>query len=169
MDLRNAEVLCREPIDGLIGVDFFQGRIVQLDYVAHRLRLLPAPPADAEARLPLQEVNGVLCAGVSVNGSQPRWTRVDTGCNDALHWVVPRSSEGRRHGASIGFMTRRRDVTSALVKLGRIELANVETSLHGEPLFPGEAGLLGNGLLSRWTVTIDTTHDELLLAAPGAN
>ena len=164
VDLQNAAGLCREPIDGLIGVDFFKGRIVRIDYAAGRIRLLDAAPEGAATRLPLRELNGVLCAGVSVNGSQPRWTRVDTGCNDALHWVVPRTAETKKRGATIGFVTRQQDITRAAVVLGDLAVPNVETSLHGQAMFPGEAGLLGNGLLSSWTVTIDAVHQQLSLA-----
>jgi len=39
----------------------------------------------------------------------------------------------------------------------------VKTALHGAPLFPGEAGLLGNGILSQFLVTVDWSNHQVLL------
>ena len=169
VDLRNAAPLCGQPVDGLIGADFFERNIVQIDYKDRQLRLLGRLAAvdGRSSILPIRFNNGVLCVEVSVNGSQPRWTRLDTGCNDPLHWVVPRSvTPVRRKEVSLGFMTDGRDVTFATVELGSFPLRDVATSLHGEPLFPDEAGLLGNGILSRFLVTVDAPHDRLILAKP---
>jgi hypothetical protein len=166
VDLHNASALCSREIDGLVGVDFFKGRIVQIDYANQQLRLLKNAPQNFACRLPLRVLNGVFCAGISVNGSQPRWTRVDTGCNDALHWVVPSSSAPESRGVSIGFITDQENLTRAAVQIGPVSLGDVQTSLHGEPLFAGESGLLGNGILSKWTVTVDGVHREISLQAP---
>jgi len=164
VDLRNAEQLCGQRVDGLIGADFFKGRVTQIDYARHRLVLLDKAPADGE-RLPLRAQNGVYCLPVSVNGSRPRWTRLDTGCNDALHWVVPRTSGSQqRRGVTIGFITNTEDETLVSVGLGHITLPNVETALHGSAIFPGEAGLLGSEVLSQYRVTIDARGGHILLA-----
>jgi len=51
-------------------------------------------------------MNGIMCVPVGVNDSSIRWTRLDTGCNDSLHWVIPRSGPHGDHNAvSIGFVT----------------------------------------------------------------
>lgn len=166
IDLRNAAELCSEHVDGLIGADFFKGRVTQIDYAGRRLRLLGKAPAEGES-LPLRARNGVFCLPVSVNGSKPRWTRLDTGCNDALHWVVPRTEPTRqRRGVSIGFITDSNDETLVSVSLGRLHLPHVETALHGQPIFPGEAGLLGSEVLSQYRVTIDARSGRIFLA-PG--
>jgi hypothetical protein len=165
-DLHNAAQLCSERIDGLIGVGFFKGRVTEIDYSRHLLRLLNAAPREGES-LPLRVKNGVFCLPVSVNGSRPRWTRLDTGCNDALHWVVPRMAEQQqRRGVSIGFITNTDDETLVSVRLGRLMLPNVETALHGEAIFPGEAGLLGSEILSEYRVTVDGRRGRIFLAAP---
>jgi len=164
IDLRNAAQLCSERVDGLIGADFFKGRVTQIDYAHRRLRLLAQAPAEGES-LPLRARNGVFCLPVSVNGSKPRWTRLDTGCNDALHWVVPRTDAGReRRGVSIGFITNTEDETLVSVGLGRLTLPYVETTLHGGAIFPGEAGLLGSEVLAQYRVTIDARAGRILLA-----
>jgi hypothetical protein len=160
-DLHNATQLCTQPVDGLIGADFFKGRVTQIDYAAHKLRLLAKAPAEGES-LPLRARNGIFCLPVSVNGSHPRWTRLDTGCNDALHWVVPRSDEpGHPRGVSVGFITNTEDETLVTVGLGRMTLPEVETALHGEAIFPGEAGLLGSEILSQYRVTIDGKRERI--------
>jgi hypothetical protein len=168
-DFPGADELCGAPVDGIVGVEFFRDRVVQIDYPRRCLRLLSQFPAGEMAEcLPLLWQHGVLCAPVMVNGSQPRWTRLDTGCNDALHWVVPRAnSKARRHGMSVGFLTDARDMSLTSVALGGQVIPAVKTALHGRALFPGEAGLLGNGLLSRFgVVTIDTAHHRLFLHNP---
>ena len=54
--------------------------------------------------------------------------------------------------------------TETTVRLGQHEFEKVPTGLHEEAIFPGEAGLLGNGLLSRFsTVTIDAKAGRLRL------
>jgi hypothetical protein len=164
IDLRNAAQLCSEPVDGLIGASFFKGRVTEIDYANHRLRLLDSAPSEGES-LPLRVRNGVFCLPVSVNGSRPRWTRLDTGCNDALHWVVPRVASARQpRGVSIGFITDTDDESLVSVGLGRLTLAHVETALHGSAIFPGEAGLLGSEILSQYRVTIDGRQGRILLS-----
>lgn len=164
VDLSMADELCSRPIDGLIGVDFFAGRVVQIDYVKRCLRIIDAPGAAAQQRLPIRMKNGVMCVPVGVNDSQVRWTRFDTGCNDSLHWVVPRPQEhGKRMGTSIGFVSNPEDTSLMSVKLGARKMDQVKTTLHGRALFEGEAGLLGNGLLSRFLVTVDWPGQQVLL------
>ena len=169
VNLPALDELCDAPVDGIVGLDFFRDRVVQIDYARRCLRVLSQVPAEGTAeRLPLLWQRGVLCAPVGVNGSQPRWTRLDTGCNDALHWVVPRADvKARRPAMSIGFVTDPRDTTLATVAMGRQVISPVKTALHSRALFPGEAGLLGNALLSRFgVVTIDTVRHQLLLHRP---
>jgi hypothetical protein len=163
LDLSNAQRLCSRHVDGLLGAGFFRGRITQIDYARHVIRLLDAAPADGEA-LPLRERAGVFCLPLSVNGSHPRWTRLDTGCNDALHWVVPRSGAAEKRGVSIGFITNEDDETLVSMRMGRLTLSHVPTALHGSPIFPGEAGLLGSGVLSQYRVTIDARDWRILFA-----
>ncbi len=165
LDLSNAAAICREPIDGLLGMDFFAGRIVQIDYKAQRIRLLSKAQPDTSAlRLPIQIRNGVFCVPVGVNGSKHRWTRLDTGNNDALHWVTGRQTTERgQRGNSVGFLTDSSQMIRASVQLGKKTLESVNVAPHGEVIFPGEAGLLGNGILSRYTVTIDSRNGQVLM------
>src|SRR5205823_12460329 len=83
VDLSAADELCSSPVDGLIGVGFFKDRIVRIDYKRRTLRIVSAAPASGAERLPVKMLNGILCVPVAVNDSAVRWTRLDTGCNDA--------------------------------------------------------------------------------------
>jgi hypothetical protein len=50
------------------------------------------------------------------------------------------------------------------VQLGSDTFPEVPTGLHRKEIFPGEAGLLGNGLLSRYrSVIIDWKSSRLFL------
>jgi hypothetical protein len=80
-----------------------------------------------------------------------------------LHWVVPRPQDRkRRTGVSIGFVTNLEDTSLTSVSLGSRRMDQVKTALHGRALFEGEAGLLGNGLLSRFLVTVDWPKQQVL-------
>lgn len=166
VDLSAAEQLCSEPVDGLIGVGFFRDRVVQIDYTRHVLRINAPGAANCSGeKLSVKMMNGVMCVPVGVNDSNARWVRFDTGCNDALHWVIPRpTSRGDRAAVSIGFITDDADTSLTSVALGKRTVHPVKTALHATPLFPGEAGLIGNELLSQFVVTVDWPNRRVLLA-----
>lgn len=165
VDLSSADQLCSRPIDGLIGVGFFKDRVVQIDYARRVLRITTSAPTAVAERLPVKMMNGIMCVPVGVNDSNTRWTRLDTGCNDALHWVIPRpAGRGDHKAVSIGFVTDTEDTSLTSVSLGKRALHPVKTALHSSPLFPGEAGLLGNGVLSQFVVTVDWPKRQVLLA-----
>ena len=148
LDLSSTSATCSRPIDGLIGQDFFRGRIVQIDFKAEVIRLLDTVEASRCCTiLKMRMEDNALCVPVSVNGSKARWTRLDTGCDDGLHWV-------RRQGDQNG---------QTSLQLGEEHIANVKTTLHEKAIFPSEAGLLGTGVLARYIVTVDAVSCRLLL------
>jgi hypothetical protein len=51
------------------------------------------------------------------------------------------------------------------VQLGAKRITTVKTGVHNVQMFAGEAGLLGNGLLSHFTVTIDAAKRRCLLGS----
>jgi len=149
LDLSETSEECSRTIDGLLGEDFFRGRIVEIDFKAHRIRLLDkANTTNCCANMPLKLEHAAMCVPLSVDGSAPRWTRLDTGSDDGLHWVTG-TANGHRW---------------ATLQLGTETIPNVKTALHRSPLFPSEAGLLGNGVLSNYRVTIDGINRRLILA-----
>ena len=149
LDLSETSAACSRSIDGLLGADFFSGRIVEIDFKAGCIRLLDKADAGACcAVMPLKLEHSAMCVRVSVNGSALKWARLDTGCDDGLHWV---------DGTGGGYVR-----TS--LQLGGERISNVRTALHRSAIFPSESGLLGNGVLSGYRVIIDGVTGRLLLA-----
>jgi hypothetical protein len=158
--------VCECPVDGLIGADFFRGRAVQIDFAAGKIRLLGAAPVAANREmLPLRVRHGALLTPVKVNGGQAQWVRLDTGCAPGLQWVANGAdSESNARRLAVGLSKVSVGVASSRVQLGTVCFEGVATDLHKTAIFPGEAGLLGTGLLSRFgSVTVDTRAGHLIL------
>lgn len=148
LDLSETSELCSRRIDGLLGHDFFQDRIVQIDFKARCIRLLnEADDRNSCAVVSMKVRRGTMCVPVSVNGQRPRWTRLDTGCDAGLRWV-----QRGGHG-----------YVRASLQVGQEDISDVQIALHHEEIFPSEAGLLGNGVLANYRVTIDAVKKRLLL------
>lgn len=149
LDLSETSEACSRPIDGLLGEDFFRGRIVEINFKARCIRLLDKTDySQCCADMPLKLQDAAMCVQLSVDGSAPKWTRLDTGCDDSLHWVADTGG---------GY-------TRTSLQLGKERITNVRTTLHRSPIFPSEAGLLGNEVLSNYRVTFDGINRRLLLA-----
>ncbi|MCW5555516.1 MAG: aspartyl protease family protein [Verrucomicrobiae bacterium] len=166
VDLSKLSRSCEKPLDGLIGADFFRGKVVQIDFAAQKVRLLTVEEtSSAESALPLDLRHCGMRVQASVNGSEPQWLRVDTGCATSLHWVTrnvrPKECSSK---VAIGLAKLNIPQKSMSVNLGEHTFQDVPTGLHRTAIFPGEAGLLGNGLLSRFSrVTIDAKAGRLIL------
>ena len=166
MDMRGLGASCGRRIDGLLGADFFRDRIVQIDFAAETIRLLDRSErktAGGEV-LPLTRRNDCLCVRAAVNGGAPEWLRVDTGCNSALEWVVTGDRAKQFGLTTIGLHAGSAREFHTDVQLGGTRLAAVKTGVHTAPMFAGEAGLIGNGLLARFIVTIDAAQRRCVLA-----
>jgi len=170
VDLRKLSRACDRPVDGLLGADFFRGRVAQFDYAAHVLRLLPDSPRVNDAMvLPLREEHGAFCVPLHVNGSHGKWVRLDTGCAKPLHWVTKEiEAASSTPEVCIGLADVPVPFARAMVQIGGDRIDSVEVGLHKDEIFIGEAGLLGNGLLSRYVVTIDTRAGRVILSKPTA-
>jgi predicted aspartyl protease len=149
-------------IDGLIGADFFHDRVVRIDYKARTLEILQSSRLSGADVVPMHTRAGVFCVKASVDGAKPRWVRVDTGCVDAMHWAGDTSSRSTHQLTSALVHSELRSQKTQ-VMIGGTVLRDVRTTFHRNAIFPGEAGLLGNGLLSRFTITIDGPENRLLL------
>ena len=165
LDLSSVSAGCGARIDGLLGADFFRERIVQIDFAAQKIRLLNRNelPASSAQVLPLVSRNDAFCVRVSVDQNAPQWMRLDTGCSSALEWVVTDAKLRRAAGTSVAAAAGSRAHIHTDVLLGSERLSSVKTGVHQQPLFSGEAGLLGNGLLSQFRVTVDAGKSRLLL------
>jgi hypothetical protein len=162
-DFRQINPGAPRGIDGLLGQDFFRGRIVQIDFRKKRLRFLERADSADSVVLPIKFQNGAMCVPVSVAGSAPRWARLDTGCNDDLHWVTVRPSRYGPRGASVGFSRGPVAYVETIVDLAEYRISGVQAGLHERQFFPGEAGLLGTGILSNFTMTVDAPGARVIL------
>jgi len=166
VDLEKFSSSCQTRVDGLVGADFFRGRVVQIDFDAQKIRLLKLAKGEkSKGALPLQLRPCGMRVPISVNGHKCQWVRLDTGCATALQWVtsdVPPEQCGRK--MAIGLTEISIPQTETTVGIGEHEFEKVPTGLHERAIFPGEAGLLGNDLLSCFsTVTIDAKAARLIL------
>jgi hypothetical protein len=163
VDLNKLSCSCEHPVDGLIGADFFRDRIVEIDFVSSKIRMVNAPNTSDE-RLPLEVRSCGFRVPISVNGLVGQLVRLDTGCATPLQWVTSRVPDGCGKKVAIGLTEVSIPQTTTTVTLGRFSFEEVPTGLHKKPLFAGEAGLLGVGLLSHFSVvTIDARQGELWL------
>lgn len=166
LDLSTLSASCTCPIDGIIGADFFNDRVVTIDFANQRVTLQrDSRPLEADEIIPLKNLNRALLVSLSVNGSRNEWFRLDTGCASSLQWVtggkVTRSNSPRT-AVALGKLSI--DQTTTTVRLGDASFDEVPTGCHRNAIFGGEAGLLGNGLLSRFeALTIDAKSGRLLL------
>ncbi len=166
VDLDKLSSSCERPVDGLVGADFFRNRVVQIDFDENKIRLLkPAKGKKSEVSLPLQLRPCGMRVPITVNGHDRQWVRLDTGCATALQWVtsdVRPKQCGRKMAIGLAEISIPQSATT--VGIGGQEFGNVPTGLHETAIFPGEAGLLGNGLLSRFsTVTINARACRVIL------
>ena len=167
LDLTQLGRACATTVDGLLGADFFHGRIVQIDFRERVIRLLTAEqgrklPGES---LPLEIRSCGMRVPVSVNAGKPQWLRLDTGCAAPLHWVTT-AVEPERCGRqlAIGLAALSLPTTRVSAELASTKFDQVATVIHEREIFAGEAGLLGAGLLSQFSqITIDSQTGRLIL------
>jgi hypothetical protein len=157
VDLDQLSDACHCNVDGLIGVDFFRDRIVQIDFESRTIRLLTPGAVLSGQTLPLKTNGKALTTPVSVNGRQNQWVRVDTGCASALQWVAdatsPKTGTTR---VAVALKEISLDTVPASLAIGQTTFPKISAEVHRQPLFNGEDGLLGNAVLSRFrSITID--------------
>jgi hypothetical protein len=146
-----------------LGADFFRDRVVQIDFAAGRVRLLEncdVNLANCEI-LPIKMCNDAVCVPVRIAGNQAQWMRLDTGCDSALEWVVGEPSIRPREETSIGLSHSSRPCIRTTVQIGSQQIA-IRAGIHEKQLFAGEAGLLGNGLLTKFRLTIDEPRNRVI-------
>jgi hypothetical protein len=165
VDLEKLSRSCEQPVDGLVGADFFRGRVVQIDFTAQKIRLLkPEDLKKTDDALPLELRSCGMRVPITVDGHKRQWVRLDTGCATALQWVTSDVPDQCTHQMAIGLAEVSIPQTKTSVGIGEHQFNDVPTGLHEEAIFPGEAGLLGNGLLSRFaSVTIDAKAGRVIL------
>lgn len=165
IDLSKPSCACGRKIDGLLGADFLRGRVVQIDFASRRVRFLERMGVSNRGEvLPVRTPNGVLCVPVAVNGGKPEWVRLDTGSNGALEAVRSGPARETSRKTMIGLSNSSGSTGGkARVKIGNLELFGVHVGWHQNPIFPGEGGLLGTQVLSRFKVTLDGVSNRVIL------
>jgi hypothetical protein len=164
LDLSAVSAACGQPIDGILGLDFLRQHLVQIEYASARVRFYRrGEMRPAGEAFPLVRRNDALCVRVEVDGA-PRLLRLDTGCDSPLQIVASSGLGTNGEGASVAAGARAPRHGRATLALGSLRFPNIEAGIHPRPLFPGEDGLLGNGVLSRFTLTIDAAGRRLFLA-----
>lgn len=167
LDLTELSEATGSRVDGLIGGDFIKDHVVRIDFAKRLITMQKPgsfePPLQAET-IPLKRRGGAWLVPLRVNGGDSEWFRLDTGCSGNLHWVNGKAS--RKNGeavvaAGIGEVK----LTSLMVdaQFGESEFSGVQAMIHARTIFPGEAGLLGTGLLTNYSVTIDPKSSRLYL------
>jgi hypothetical protein len=167
LDLNNLSEACHGSVDGLLGADFFRDRIVQINFESQKVRLFkPGTAVSGGQVLPLKQNQNALLAPIKVNGRESQWLRVDTGCASALHWVRAGGSDDvRSHRIAVALKQVSLDMVPAQVTIGERELPPVFAEIHERPIFAGEDGLLGNGILAQFrSVTIDAPGGKIVFA-----
>jgi hypothetical protein len=164
LDLSGPARACSQPIDGLIGADFFQGNVVRIDYSRRVLTRRGAGSSGGES-VRLRFEGGVLCVPVAVDGSHSRWTRLDTGCTDALIWYGGAGAKSKDTSHTVALASSSRTAIPAVVTVGGISTRAIPVKWCNRAIFPGEAGLLGNAALSQYrAITIDGLRKRLELS-----
>ena len=167
LDLSGPARACSEKIDGLIGADFFRGKVTRIDYARRVLSQMDRPAAGIGT--PLRFTNGVMCVPVAVDGGRAQWTRLDTGCTDSLDWCGGSCRCSKSASKSVALASRTgsaalsTSATLAEVTVGTARLHDLPVKVWKREIFPGEAGVLGNAALSKYRVTIDGIGKRLVL------
>ncbi len=159
VDLKQESRALGARLDGLLGSDFFAGRLVRIDFKRSRLHLSPdeRPGPDA-IQLPLTRSADGIFLRLTAAGSPLARVRLDTGCCRSLCWTPPAPSGFFRNGKT----------TRIDVKLGWLIMPSVPTDVYRRPLFPNEDGLLGTALLARFdSVWIDSIRNRIAFEGTG--
>lgn len=164
IDLGTVSESCHQHIDGILGVDFFRDRIVRIDFNAGKICLLKdcdMNVANCDI-LPIKMCNNAFCVPMRIAGNPVQWMRLDTGCDSALEWVVTGTEKRRMSGVSIGLAGASVHHINTSARIGKVYFNDVTAGIHSKQIFPGEDGLLGNGLLSKLCLTIDERRGRVI-------
>ena len=161
-----------QRLDGILGDEFLTRFVVELDYRAHRVKMLPAgsvtAPADATrirlARTPF------LVATVSQGGRRATAEfQIDTGSNTALEFWRPfaraafpdaRGYEGEGLGVAGGTLNRKTRIDLLDVAGRRIfgPQANLDDESRPSDAGPDYGGVIGGPAWSGLAITLDFPH-----------
>jgi hypothetical protein len=156
-------------IEGLIGFDFFEKFIVEIDYENKLIRLFDPKAyhySGAGDSIPItvdQEArNPFLTAEITVQGGAPQSRKllIDTGSNDALDDSFVAQSAGPKieivGGVGLGKEFKINIGRVSRLTLGAVSFDDVDAGTGGVALVGGE-------ILRRFTVIFDFAHSRMIL------
>lgn len=173
------------PFQGFLGAEVFRRYAVAVDFKHSRLTLTPADEFDYKgggSPLPLK-LHGLDAPRLRVTvGGVAGWFKLDTGYNGSLalfpKFVAAHKLAGKfaplrseQGGATLaGEVGEVSVVRVPLLKLGALELHDIETALYRETGTTNDdfAGAIGTKLLERFNVVIDYRRARLIFEAPRA-
>jgi hypothetical protein len=169
IDLSNSLSQTGREIEGLIGYDFFEKFIVEVDYEAKIIRLFDpktyqysGPGETLPITVDREVRNPFLTAEVTVQGAPPQSRKllIDTGSNDTLDDSFVAKSTGSQleviSGVGLGKEFKSTVGIVSRVKLGGVSFENVYAGAGGVALVGGE-------ILRRFTVIFDYAHGHMIL------
>lgn len=172
LDLSPFERVVGRPIAGIAGLDLLEGRTLQLDYAARRVRAF-APGVRPPTQAPWQRLErreSLLGLSVQLGSQRAETLLLDTGMTGALALddaiVRALGDDARRERdtewrVSVGGGSEEQIASVRSVGVGGAELAAVDAVL-ARPA--GRfAGAVGAGLLRFFRVTLDLATDEISL------
>jgi predicted aspartyl protease len=173
-------------IDGLLGYDLFDRYAVRIDFTGKTLTLWPASdftPPQAAVEVPITFAGRlpVVAATVRVSAGRTLDARlmVDTGASQAVILRHPFATAhhlfdlGGAHSTAPSLASGTRaliEIPVEQVSLGTWTFDRPQVRAFAEPIGSGGAtdtdGLIGNALLSRFTLYVDYTRRRVLLEPP---
>jgi hypothetical protein len=155
--------------EGLVGYDFFEKFVVEIDYESKVMRLFDPKTyhysgvgetipiiVDQEARNPF------LTAEVTMQGAAPQQRKllIDTGSNDALDDSFVAQSTGPKIEI-VGGVGLGKEFKFSVGKVSRLRLGGV--SFDDVDAGAGGVALVGGEILRRFTVIFDFAHARMIL------
>jgi hypothetical protein len=133
LDLGKLSRSCTYRVDGLIGADFFAGRIVQIDFRTSKATLLASGTQSAGQASPLEVRHSAISLKASINGKRAQWFRVDTGCATPVQWVTGDAGHQCSPFYAQGRRLRSQTRSAFSTKPGRVFILSpaVSAPLHG--------------------------------------
>lgn len=182
IDLSKISQALRTTLDGVLGYNFLQGRVVQIDYPKRVLRfysstplLTPGQQQNTTRRVVIpfrQPEYGPVLDEVYINGRRIR-AAIDTGSGDTFK-LTPEAIKnlGLEEEANAGEVvqgmgyngeTQNRRGKVRSLRIGTISLDQPTVTFFAKGPLPGA---IGNGFLQDYVVTIDYRNKVIVLERP---
>jgi hypothetical protein len=171
-------------LGGMLGVEFLERFVVQIDYEASTLTLIDAKGFEAAQAergaiaIPIKFYAHMPQINGAIDGRSARWN-IDTGARDevtltspfvaanALRYAYPGGVE-MTTGWGVGGPSRAYAVRAGRVALGSATIErpviNLSSAKHGSFSDADYDGNVGSGLLKRFVTTFDYAHQMMYLA-----